>query len=164
MSMPEIDDTAQLQADPVTRTRPAGSRAFRFWLALIRLSAVLQALFLVAQPVWIGQYLSGVYTLLGIHSAGGIIAVMTGFLLLFASLGYAVCGGRRWLPPVALGLVVAEILQIHAGFTRNLALHIPLGVLVIVAGVSLAAAAFTGRIAAPRSRVDDKPAPAVAAR
>ena len=154
--MPDLDDPAPPQPVPHLRSHVVRRAPFRFWLAMVRLFAVVGMLFLIAQPIWIGQYLAGVYTWLGVHSAGGILAVGSGILLLVASFGYAVCGGRRQLPPVVVILIAAEILQVHEGFVRNLAVHIPLGVFVIVAGVALAVASCTRWAAGPGVPADDR--------
>ena len=117
---------------------PQPRRAFGYWLGTLRVLTVLHAVILIGQPLSIGQYLGGLYTWLGIHSAGATAVVLISLLLAATSIGYAVTGGRIVLPIVCWLLLFAEVVQTGMGYASILAVHIPLGVLVVTAGVLLA--------------------------
>jgi hypothetical protein len=54
--------------------------------------------------------------------------------------------------PVAVLLFLADGFQIAAGYARQLELHIPLGVAIVVTSVLLAAWAWSPSAARPRTR------------
>jgi hypothetical protein len=142
MTEPVTTTVTTTAASTATATAtPAGSpprRAFGFWLGTLRVLAVLHAAILIGQPLSIGQYLGGLYTWLGIHSAGATAVVLISFLLAVTSIGYALTGGRIVVPIVCWLLLFAEIVQTGMGYARVLAVHIPLGVFVVTAGVLVA--------------------------
>jgi hypothetical protein len=130
--------TTTTTASTITSTGPPRRRAFGFWLGLLRVLALLHAAVLMGQPLSIGQYLGGLYGWLGVHSAGATAVVLISLLLATTSIGYAVAGGRIVVPIVCWLLLVAEVVQTAMGYARILAVHIPLGVLAVTAGVLLA--------------------------
>jgi hypothetical protein len=130
-------DTA-VPDSPVAAARAQRGRAFAVWLALLRALAVTQAVVAIGQPLSIGQYLAGLYTWLGLHSAGAVALTLATFLLAVASIGYATTGGRVWVPIVCWLLLSAVQVQAGMGYARVLAVHVPLGVFVVTASVLLA--------------------------
>ncbi|GAA3244451.1 hypothetical protein GCM10017691_50520 [Pseudonocardia petroleophila] len=93
----------------------------------------------LAQPVLAGRFLTGDVDAIAVHGAVGSSLAAAGLVLVVAASVYVLAGrGRVWVAPAAVVLLLAEGVQIGAGYTRNLALHVPLGVTVVVASVLLA--------------------------
>lgn len=93
----------------------------------------------LAQPVLAGRFLTGDVDAIAVHGAVGSSLAAAGLVLVVAASVYVLAGrGRVWVAPAAVVLFLAEGVQIGAGYTRNLALHVPLGVTVVVASVLLA--------------------------
>ena len=112
-------------------------------LVLLRVVATAHALLAVTQPVSIGQYLSGVYSWLGVHSTGAGLLILVAMAVGVVSIGYAIVGGRIWVAVVGPLFFFADGLQTGMGYARTLSVHVPLGV-AIVAG-SLLFAGWTWR-------------------
>lgn len=81
-------------------------------------------------------------------AVGGLTLVTIGVAIAYVARGR----GRLWVLPTAVVLFLAEGLQIHFGYARVLAVHIPLGVAVVVAAVLLAIWAWTPSAALPRGK------------
>ena len=146
-----MTETSQTATEP--HRPPIGPRrAFAVWLAVVRVLAVLQAAVTIGQPLSIGQYLAGLYDWLGVHSAGATLVELLGLLLAVAALGYAVTGGRVWLPIACWAMLFAETVQTGMGYARILAVHVPLGVLVVTGAVLLAIGVFSGGAGPARPR------------
>jgi len=116
------------------------ARARPGWpLLLFRIVATLAAVGTILQPFLAGLFLSGSFDALKAHEvtgqAVGGIAVLS---FLCAILYWRVGGG----PVIALrmsgGLLVAVVLQIVLGYSRILALHVPLGVALVIGAGQLA--------------------------
>lgn len=118
---------------------------------LLRVTATVQAGLTLLQPVLAGWYLSGDYDALGVHdSNAGFVAfaVMGTFV---AALLYWLPGrGRGWPVLVPVALFGALVFQFGAGYNRELALHIPLGVGIVTVAVLFAL--WSWRPAARRAR------------
>ena len=114
---------------PVHRTSPAG------WVLRAVVSAHAVAIF--GQPVFAGVYLSGDYEGLRLHAAGADAVTSIGYLQLIAAI--VVWARLRQARPflATLALVAAETVQYFAGLDGALWLHIPLGVMTVVALVVL---------------------------
>lgn len=117
-------------------------------LVLLLLTAVL-----ASQPATMGLYLSGRYPMIDLHRALGSGVAAVALLSAALAVAYAVAGGRIWVVPVSVALFLATGFQIGAGYGRNLALHLPLGVAVVSAAVLLTAWSWTR--SAGRYRVRD---------
>lgn len=118
---------------------------------LLRLALTLTALSAVAQPLLIGGYLDGEFDLLAWH--GGNAAALITLVLAsgVAAIGYVWPGGGRPWPLLALvGLWWAAAIQIGMGYLRVLAVHVPLGVLIVGSAVALAVWAWTPSVHRPR--------------
>ena len=132
--------------------RPDRRRAgFGFTLVLLRVLATVHALLVLSQPVSIGQYLSGLYDWLGVHAFGASMVILSAMLLSVVTIGYALTGGRLWVAVVGPALFLSEGLQIGMGYQRNLALHVPLGVAIVVATLAFAGWSWSRAAARPRS-------------
>jgi hypothetical protein len=124
----------------------------RITLWLLRAALTLHALVAVGQPLLIGGYLDGSFDMLGIHRGNGSALPGYAFLGTLAAVGYAVVGGGRWHPvPATLTMVLLEGVQAGVGFARVLAVHVPLGVLVVTGAIVLAIWSWTPRARLPRA-------------
>lgn len=133
-------------------TPPSAAFAAARWLLRILLSVT--GLLMLAQPVSIGQYLQGRFTMLQVHSgvANGLIIVS--FFTGLAAIFYAIAGGRVWVA-IAIPLFgfIIEV-QYGMGYARQLDIHVPLGVAVVVVTVLLCVWSWTpsSRRCRPRRR------------
>ncbi|MCU1681708.1 MAG: hypothetical protein JWQ81_2447 [Amycolatopsis sp.] len=102
---------------------------------LFRAAVTAEAVLAFAQAVLAGGFLAGHYDFLAMHKENatrtGITAVVLG---LCAVLLWRPGRGPWWPIPVSIGLFGVEAGQIVLGYSRILAVHIPLGVL-IIAGI-----------------------------
>lgn len=125
------------EAPPATPVPVRGPRATGW---LLRATATVLAGLALLQPVLAGWYLSGDYDALGVHdrNAGFVAgAVMATFV---ATLLYWLAGrGRGWPVLVPVMLFAGLVFQFGAGYNRELALHIPLGVGIVATSVLFAA-------------------------
>lgn len=113
-------------------------------LWLLRAALTVHLLLVLAQPVLAGLFLTGDVDAIGVHGAVGIGVAAVGLVVAGVALGYVLRGrGPVWVLVVAVLLPVAAGTQIHAGFTRDLALHVPLGVAVVTTAVLLAVWVWT---------------------
>lgn len=115
-------------------------------LWILRVAVVLHAASVAMQPVLAGRYLSGEYDALAMHQANSFVlhgACVVGF---FAAVAYWRVGrGRGWPALLLFGLFLAEGIQVGFGYERQLAVHIPLGVTIVLTAIWLAAWSFTAR-------------------
>ena len=107
----------------------AGSR-WPWWV--LRVLFTVQAIATFLQPVLAGRFLAGDFGALDAHRATadlvfGLSLVQLATVLLVWRLGRA--PARLML--FAILLAAGVYIQLHAGFSRNLGLHIPLGVLIV---------------------------------
>ena len=105
----------------------------------LRATSLVAAIMLFDQAVFAGQFLSGVYSMLHLHREN---ATYAGISVLVAA-GAATLGrwpGRGpWWPIAAyVGLFGLIAVQIVVGFSAGLAVHIPLGVSIILVAAALA--------------------------
>jgi hypothetical protein len=129
------------------------ARRPRISLWLLRSLITVHLLAVLAQPVLAGLYLTGDVDAIGVHGLVGTSLALVGLVVIGAALGYVLGGrGRLWVLPVAVLLFLAEGFQIAAGYTRQLELHIPLGVAIVVTSVLLAMWVWNPSAARPRTR------------
>jgi uncharacterized membrane protein (UPF0182 family) len=135
-------------APPVAPTRRP-----RLTLWTLRLVLSVHLLAVLAQPVLAGRYLTGDVDAIGAHGLIGSLLALVAMVVIVAALGYVLVGrGRLWILPVAVLLFLAEGFQIGYGYSRELNLHVPLGVGIVVGAVLLAAWVWTPVAARPRGR------------
>jgi hypothetical protein len=104
-------------------------------MKLLRAVAVLHAAAVCAQPLLAGLYLNGEGSAIPIHEAVGLTAAA--LCLVQLVLTWLVTR-LAWPSLLTAAVLAGEALMIHAGYSRELALHIPLGMAVVAGGVSLA--------------------------
>jgi uncharacterized membrane protein (UPF0182 family) len=105
----------------------------------------------LAQPVLAGRYLTGDVDAMEVHGLVGSMLALVAMILIVCALAYVVAArGQQWLLLVTVVLFFAEGLQIGMGYSRELHVHVPLGVAIVVAAVLLAAWVWTP--AAARAR------------
>lgn len=127
------DDESADDAPSLVSRRPVWPR----WV--LRITSLVAAIMLFDQAIFAGQFLSGVYPMLAVHREN---ATFAGISVLVAAAGAALYrwpGRGPWWPIAAyLGLFGLIALQILLGFQQSLAIHIPLGVTIILTGVVMA--------------------------
>lgn len=116
-----------------------------------RVIAVVHAVLLCAQPALIGQFLNGAYPRLEDHEFVGSMALLACVAQVPAALlAWLVGRFPGWPVAVTLAMFFGEGIQMGAGYERNLALHVPLGVALVVLGCLVAGWAWLPRRAAGR--------------
>lgn len=123
----------------------AGGPRWALWV--FRGTATLAAVMLFDQAIFAGQFLAGTYDALLVHREN---ATFAGISVVVSAIGAVLLrwpGRGPWWPIAAcLGLFGLIALQIVVGFARILALHVPLGVAIVVLSAALAVWAWrTGR-------------------
>ena len=123
-----------MKGPPDDRSTGVGVQAPRVFRILITVSAVI----LFNQSLQAGEFMSGSYEFLEFHRFGATAAE---FVVLFAVIAAAVAkfrGPYSWWPVGLTTLLWAAIqMQEVAGEERWLAVHVPLGVSIIVSVVGL---------------------------
>ncbi len=123
-----------------TSTAPPGPRV-TLWLLRAAVSIFLLAV--LAQPVLAGLYLAGDVDALGVHALNASAVILLSMVVAVASLLFTTIGrGRFWPLPVAVALFLVAGFQTGMGYSRQLALHIPLGVAIVTAAVLLGIAVW----------------------
>jgi hypothetical protein len=132
---------------PDIRTDPAtgaahphpypSSRPHRWPIVLIRVLAFAVLLQVLVQAGLAGGFITGDVGLLGLHSANGILLVLTVGALLPAAVLLVRPGRGPWWP-IVFSVVLWQLVavQVGFGFGRQVGLHIPLGVAItaLIAG------------------------------
>ena len=119
-------------------------------LTALRVTAVLHAAVTCLQPVLAGSYLTGNSAAIQAHRTIGLGLAGPALLQLLAATIYWRAGGRGWPALLTVAVLLAEGVQAGAGFHRQFALHVPLGVAIV--GTTVAFAGWTVRPAAHRRR------------
>jgi len=88
---------------------------------------------ILGQPVFAGVYLSGDYDALRWHATGADVVTSIGCVQLVVAIVVWVRQRQAWPFVATLALVAAETVQYLAGMDGALWLHLPLGVLSVVA-------------------------------
>jgi hypothetical protein len=138
-----VDTLAPPTAAPTRRPR------ISLWTLRFLLTGHLVAV--LAQPVLAGRYLTGDVDAIKVHGLVGSLLALVAMTLIGGAIAYVLGGrGRLWGLPVTVLLFLAEGFQIGMGYSRQLQLHVPLGVAIVVAAVLLAAWVWTPSAAHPR--------------
>jgi hypothetical protein len=125
-----------------TLTPVRGGPVVTLWL--VRTVVTVHLLAVLAQPVLAGRYLAGDVDAIAAHGLIGSLLALVGLATIGTTLLYVLGGrGRRWAVPVGVALFLADGIQIGAGYARDLGLHVPLGVAIVVASVLLAVWAWS---------------------
>lgn len=118
---------------------------------LLTAALTLQGLVAVAQPVLIGGYLDGIVDLVGVHGTNGTALLGVTMLAGLAAIARVFPGRGSLWPVVALTVLwFAEGIQVGMGFSRVLAVHVPLGVAIVGVCVALAVWSWTPAARRPR--------------
>lgn len=137
--------------DTLTPPTAAPARRPRATLWTLRFLLTGHLVAVLAQPVLAGRYLTGDVDAMEAHGLIGSLMALAAMVLIAGALAYVVGGrGRLWVLPVTVLLFLAEGFQIGIGYSRQLHLHVPLGVAIVVAAVLLAAWVWTPSAARPR--------------
>lgn len=112
-------------------------------LVMLRAVLVLHAALAVLQPVMAGIYLSGeADAMTNLHSPIGSTLWMLAILQILVAGIYWRAGGRPVPFWVSTGLLIAEFVQLVLGSTHQVAIHVPLGTLIVTTAVGLAIWSF----------------------
>lgn len=134
----------------MTTTEPGGPR---LTLLALRGTVALSTACVLAQPVLAGGYLSGRFDFLGYHATNGHILSAVLLVQAIAAAAYLVGGRGSALPLLFTGVqFFATGVQLGMGYSRQLAVHIPLGVLLVILALHVCVWVF--RPAARLSRKD----------
>ncbi len=116
----------------------------RVTLWLLRALVTVHLAAVLSQPVWAGLFLTGDVDAMAVHGVVGDALAALGLVTIAAALGYSLGGrGTLWVAPLAVVWFLAVGFQIGAGHSRTLALHVPLGVGLVVVAVLVAVWAWS---------------------
>ena len=128
---------------------------------LLRVTSGLLVLAVFLQATTMGLYLSGDDSMLSLHRAGAMVTATIALVLVVVALLYVrTHRDAGSILATSVGMLVAVILQMTLGFAHNVAIHIPLGLL-IFGGLVRLVMVVAGR--APKKDVADVPAEVEAA-
>lgn len=120
----------------------------------LRSVAVVHTAVVVGQPLLAGRYLGGDVESLAVHSLNGSLLPLVTMLQGVAALTYIWPGGGRVWPFAGTFLLFfAEGIQIGLGHSRQLAIHLPLGVGIVLLQVLLTVWLFRAGARRPRRRL-----------
>ena len=126
-------------ATPALSAPPAGPSAIHVaTLWVFRLLTLAQATLFALQPISIGSFLDGTWTAFEMHSIVGGALLLPVTATTLVGLVLAALSRRIGLGLVCLLLPVLTVAQIAIGHTRVLAVHVPLGVLLVALALWLA--------------------------
>jgi hypothetical protein len=118
-------------------------------LTALRAVAGLHAVAICLQPAFAGIYLNGSGAAMRMHEPTGLALTFAGLIQLLVATIWWRSGGRLLAPAVTLLITVGEGLQVATGYTRQLAIHIPLGIALVAGAVAFAAWTTRQRVAVP---------------
>ena len=119
-------------AAPGTRP-PTGPRKT---LQVLRVVTVLHTLSMLAQPVLAGVYLGGDVDGIAMHRFNAMVVTGLDVIQLVCAIVFTWKGrGRFWPVWASLAVALAVEVQVGVGFERIMAVHVPLGVSIIVTQV-----------------------------
>ncbi|OLT06422.1 hypothetical protein BJF90_16635 [Pseudonocardia sp. CNS-004] len=131
----------------------APTRRPRATLWTLRLLLTGHLVAVLAQPVLAGRFLTGDVDAMEVHGLIGSLLALVAMTLIAGALAYVLGGrGQLWLLPVTVLVFLAEGFQIGAGYSRQLELHIPMGVGIAVTAALLAVWVWSPAAGRPRGR------------
>ncbi|WP_410785626.1 hypothetical protein [Kribbella sp. C-35] len=107
-------------------------------LNVLRATAGVHALAICVQPVVAGVYLDGSPSGLRMHEPIGLALAFLGLAQLLLATVWWRTGGRWTAPAASLLILAGEVVQIAMGYSRQLAIHVPLGIALVAATVAFA--------------------------
>ena len=143
-------DAATSVPSGTTETARSGPRVT---LGVLRAVAVLHSLAFLGQPVLAGQYLTGDVDAMAAHRANAFVVTALDVIQLVCAIAYTWKGrGRSWPIYASLAIALAVEVQVGVGFERLLAVHIPLGVSIIVSQILVTVYLYRPAAAIARTR------------
>lgn len=139
--------------EPAPRTKV---RRPRVSLYALRMTLLVHAALIAAQPIAAGYFLSGnVDAMNDVHATIGGSVWMVALLQSVVAACYTLAGrGRIWPAILSPLLVVAEFVQLTFGYLQNFAVHVPLGTAIV--GTVLWMTVWSFRSTARRNRQEVK--------
>lgn len=123
----------------------------RTTLWLLRSLVTVHLVAVLFQPILAGMFLTGDVDAIAVHGTIGSLLAAVDILVIGATLLYVLSGrGKLWVLPVSVVLFLAVGLQIGMGYARQLSLHIPLGVAIVVGSVLMMVWVWSPSAARPR--------------
>ncbi|MFK4835120.1 hypothetical protein ACI3KY_05260 [Microbacterium sp. ZW T2_14] len=119
---------------------------------LLRVSLTVAAVLLLSQSITAGLFMSELRAAFPVHRE---LATAAGIALMVAVVAGVICarrGGGWWPVWATIGMLGLMSLQAFAGYRSLTALHVPLGVITITAGIAFAAWSW-----APVARTTSRP-------
>jgi hypothetical protein len=104
----------------------------------LRVVAGVHAVAICLQPLFAGIYLNGSGSAMRMHEPLGLALTLTGLLQLLVATIWWRSGGRAVAPAVSLLILLGEVFQVAMGYSRQLAIHIPLGIALVATTVAFA--------------------------
>ena len=128
----------------MTATIEQTVRRPRASLQVLRITLVLHAALVIAQPIAAGYFLAGnVDAMIDIHSPiGGSVWMMAMIQTVAAAVYWLAGHGRAWPLVLSAILIVAEFTQLIFGYAQNFAVHVPLGTAIVTTVVWMAVWSF----------------------
>lgn len=109
---------------------------------------------ILVQAALAGRYLSGGFDTISIHGANARLVMLLGVAqAIAAALLWRPGRGPAWPLGASLLICFADVMQIGAGFSRELGLHVPLGVTLFGATIAMTGWAWSARPGAMVRRV-----------
>lgn len=107
-------------------------------LWLLRVVAAVQLIMMALQPVLAGLFLDGELDAIAVHSLSGSMLVLTDIVQAVVALIYVLAGrGKLWPLLLTIVMWMPIGIQIGMGHSRDMLVHIPLGVTLLVLQVVL---------------------------
>lgn len=129
-----------MSTDVVARPARPQIRGWAVWL--LRVVVLLTTMLVLLQPVLAGMFVTGDVTFLSLHSAGAVfVAFLTLAQIVSAIIAWRPGRARAWPIWASVGFFVLVATQMGLGYTRAVAVHVPLGaflfaiILIIFVGV-----------------------------
>lgn len=126
----------------------------------LRIIAAIQAVVILDQAVFAGQFLSGEFGALARHRENATFAGLATIAMVVAAVLLRWPGGGPiWPLPVCAGLFGLIALQIAMGYGRVLTVHVPLGVAIITASLFILVRAWRPVLtrSSPAAIAQDRP-------
>ncbi|MDH2390854.1 hypothetical protein QCN29_19060 [Streptomyces sp. HNM0663] len=135
--------SAQFGADA---GRPAARRVRRWPLIVMRCLVTAFLLLTLVQPVLAGMFITGDVDLLALHEVNSHTLTFLSWLMVVSAVLLWRPGRGPWWP-MPVTVLIAFLVQTQSGFgySRSLALHIPLGVALTAGATALVFWSFTPR-------------------
>lgn len=121
-------------------------------LWLLRITATVHLVLVLAQPVLAGLFLTGNVDAIAVHGAVGSSVAAVDLAMIAAAIVYVLARGHLWVLPGMVVLFLASGIQIGMGFSRQLGIHVPLGVVIVTMAVLLAVWVWTPAASRPRGK------------